>query len=126
MSSPARHKRSAWIALCAVLFLSLSSTFAVLQFHDRADILGEICSATGIKTVAAPDQTPARQDKDGHNIYCALCLNGASLQAALAPVVTQLFAQLAGTQAMPAVATAALSTDSLQLPPSRGPPPARD
>ena len=122
MSSPARQTRTAWIALSAVLFFSLSSALAVLQSHDRGDFIGEICSAAGITPAAASGESPATPDKAGHDVYCALCRNGATQQAAVAPAITLLFAQVAGLQAMPHVATAAPSADSLRLPPPRAPP----
>ena len=123
MNAPTRQTRTAWITLCAVIFAALSSTLAVLYANDHAGIMSEICSATGISRVLTGGEAPAPlPGKSERGVYCADCLSSGSLQAAVAPVMTQLFAQIAGSQAMPGPVPAAVPVDGALPPPSRGPP----
>ena len=123
MSAPARHTRTAWLALGAMLFLTLSSTLAVLHSHGRYDLFADICSAAGIKPVAAAGQTQGGDSgKTAAGVQCAQCLNSTSAPAIEPSPMVALFALVAGTQAMPAPDAAAVRPAPLLLPHSHGPP----
>jgi hypothetical protein len=124
MSTPAKKTRIAWIALCALLFSGVSSTLAAVYFSDRMDFLSEICTAVGVKKVAANDDqggrdAPARGDG---GIYCAQCLASAATPVIETSPVVALFALVAGVPAMPSAHPAAHLPAPVLPPPSRGPP----
>jgi hypothetical protein len=122
MSAPARHTRTAWLALGAMLFLTLSSTLAVLQSHGRYDLFADICSTAGIKHVSAAGESSGGGSGKSGDVHCAQCLNSTSAPAIEPSPMVALFALVAGTQAMPAPDAAAARPAPRLLPHSHGPP----
>lgn len=123
MLSFVRTRRVAWIALCAVVFAAMSSTLASLYAQERADIMSQICSASGLSKVltdaAGSNVPPAKNERA---VYCADCVNSATWQAVAAPVLANLFVLVAGVSPAPLAEPPAVVTRPAAPPPSRGPP----
>lgn len=105
-----------------MLFLTLSSTLAVLQSHGRYDLFADICSTAGIKSVPFVDESRSDGSGKAAGVQCAQCLNSASAPAVESSPMVALFALVAGTQAMPASDVAAIRPAPQLLPHSHGPP----
>ena len=119
MLSLVRSRRAVWIALCAVLFAAMSSTLASLAMQDRADIMNQICSVSGLGKSAESGVPPGKQAKA---VYCADCLNSSTWQTVAAPVIGTLFVLVAGTAPALPSEVPAVQARSVAPPPSRGPP----
>ena len=119
MLSFVRSRRAVWIALCAVLFAAMSSTLASLAMQERADIMNQICSASGLGKIAETGVPPAKQAKA---VYCADCVNSSTWQTVAAPVIANLAGLVAGNAPALPSEVPAVQARSVAPPPSRGPP----